>query len=345
MRLAALIVTLLFIVTVLPVDTVSAQEVTPPKGQLTGKHASLDCEMCHQTGVWHTTNKDVKVCQKCHQDQWDTLTKQSMHMALMRNGTIDRDGSTFQVKYCETCHDPHHNDYLRITTAKDSKETYYKFEDVMPLCLNCHSLSDGARPISNTNTMPQNTNTTARTNTTNTTTTKTTLSETTRGNVTLTTKTTTSTSTNANETTTTTTTTKRTTLSLVPSALAAPVSSPLMLQGQIDPVAAGTEVVVKGKSEGNTTWNILGRVTTDTDGKYEITWTPNSVGNFVLMASSGNLESGIYTVMVSEAKSGTGSPSLFLGLFSSPLFLVAVAAVVAVAVVAAFVFLRKKKEA
>ncbi|MCL5318784.1 MAG: hypothetical protein M1503_11070 [Thaumarchaeota archaeon] len=329
MRLAHIIVVLMFLVAVTAIGTVYAQEVTPPRGQLTGKHASLDCGMCHQTGVWHNTNKDVKVCQKCHQDQWNTLTKQSMHMALMRNGTIDREGNTFQVKYCTTCHDPHHNDYLRIT-AKNGNETYYKFENIMPLCLNCHSLSDGSRPISNTDVMPQNTSTTTKTTTT---TTKTTTSNTA----------TTQTTTNGTTVTTTKTKTKQTTLSLVPSALATTVSSPLVLQGQIDPLVAGAEVVVKGKSEGNTTWNILGSVATNADGKYEVTWTPSSVGNFVLMASSGSVESDVYTVMVSE-KSSTGSPNLFLGLSLSPLFLGAIIAAVAVAVVAAFVFMKKRKK-
>ncbi|MCL4437032.1 MAG: hypothetical protein M1503_06375 [Thaumarchaeota archaeon] len=328
MRLAHLVLALMFLVAVTAVGTVYAQEVTPPRGQLTGKHASLDCGMCHQTGVWHNTYKDVKVCQKCHQDQWNTVTKQSMHMALMRNGTIDREGGSFQVKYCTTCHDPHHNDYLRIT-AKDGKETYYKFDDIMPLCLNCHSLSDGSRPISNTDVMPQNTTTTKTTTTTTTT----------MGNITTTTRT----STNQTSVTTTTTKTKQTTLSLVPSALATTVSSPLVLNGQIDPSVAGAEVAIKVKSEGNTTWNILGNVATDADGKYEVTWTPSSAGNFVLMASSGRVESDVYTVKVSEG-TGTGSSSL-LGLSISPLFLGAILAAVAVAVVAALVFVRKRKKA
>ncbi len=327
MRLAALIVTLLLIVVVSLIGAVYAQEVTPPRGLLTGKHASLECDMCHQSGVWHDTNKDVTGCQKCHQNQWNTLTQQSMHAALMRNGTINREGATFQVKYCATCHDPHHNDYLRVA-ASDGKETYYKFDDIMPLCLNCHSLRDEARPVSNTITTPQNTNTPIQ----NTTTTRTTTTiTTTKTNVSDTTKTTTA------------TTSKGTTLSLVPSALTTPVSMPLVLRGQIDPSIPGTEIVVKGKSEGNTTWSTLGLVMTGADGEYELTWIPNSVGNFVLMASSGNIESGLFTVLVSESKPETEAPSMILGLFPSPLYLVGIVAVAAVALIAVLVLARKRK--
>lgn len=105
---------------------------------LTGGHAVLTCDMCHADEVWHTTNKDLTICQTCHSNTWNTIMN-SKHTALLYEGEFQGSGGDIKAKYCATCHNPHQPDMLRLSFVNGTN-IYIPFSEYTNLCVNCHLL-------------------------------------------------------------------------------------------------------------------------------------------------------------------------------------------------------------
>ncbi len=248
------------------------EEVIPPSG-MSGAHKFVTCEMCHDEDPWHEAKKNILICEACHPEQWHNVEGVGMHTQLLKEGIYTVGEVNLKINYCDTCHSPHNNDYLRIMSV-DGEETYYTFENFMGLCLNCH-FSGAAGYMTETTTR-----TTTRTTTTTTTTS-------------------------------TTTTATTTMLFMTPSELSIDTGSTLLVEGRIDPSVSGAAVTILGKPTGTGQWEVFGTAKTDINGEYSFEWTPTSEGNFDMKVSYGTADSSIYTVSVS-GEEDTGFLGLLL---------------------------------
>jgi hypothetical protein len=103
---------------------------------LTGAHSVLTCDNCHSDEVWHTTSKDITICQTCHASLWETV-EENKHGELFFEGEKDVLSGTVVVRYCATCHNPHQPDVLRIQYS-DGETIFIEFENYPDLCVKCH---------------------------------------------------------------------------------------------------------------------------------------------------------------------------------------------------------------
>ncbi len=337
----------LIIISSLATGFALAEEVKSPEG-LSGSHAALSCTLCHGDGVWHTAKKNTTICKSCHADQWETLTNNSPHSALMKEGSIKRFVVEFKTRLCLTCHSPHNNDYLRIETVGEEIR-YYTFNNSMQLCTNCHFGGRSAQTSSVRSAEKTNTTTTTITTTTTTKTVTTTAlsnsTTTTVSNMTTTQLSTNSVTLNAIVTTTstvnTTTNVANNTASqppvvlIVPSTLSLPLSASMSIKGYLVPAIEEANILIKSRTL-DSEWEEIGVATTDKSGKYEIEWTPATKGIFVLMASYGNTKSEPQTITVAQSESSeTQNP------FNSPISIAAMAGI-ALLIAAVLLISRKK---
>ena len=105
---------------------------------LTGAHSILSCSNCHIKEVWHSTSINSTVCKTCHPNVWD-LVLSNKHNNLLFNGNMSVTNGDLQVRYCDTCHNPHHPDVLRLTYLNGTA-IHIPFTENSELCLTCHDL-------------------------------------------------------------------------------------------------------------------------------------------------------------------------------------------------------------
>jgi hypothetical protein len=60
--------------------------------------------------------------------------------------------------------------------------------------------------------------------------------------------------------------------------------SPVRISGSISPALPGKNITIY-VSLGNSPWDVLAKVTTDSDGRYSYTWRPSSAGTYSIRAS------------------------------------------------------------
>ncbi len=130
------------------------------------------------------------------------------------------------------------------------------------------------------------------------------------------------------------------TISMTLSSTSITLGSDVTISGAIDPLRPGVNVTILYRLSGETDWTFLANVTTDQNGNYSYTWTPETTGTYEVKASwegdeeTLGHESDVQTLTV---KGAAGIP-----------LEIVVAAVVAIIIIAAivvyFVKIRKSKE-
>ena len=117
--------------------------------------------------------------------------------------------------------------------------------------------------------------------------------------------------------------------------------SDVTISGAIDPVRAGVNVTIWYRPSGETDWTFVANATTDSDGNYNYTWTPEEAGTYELKAS---WEGDDITL---DDESDPPYPTLTVkGASGIPLEIVAaavVAIIVIIVIVVYFVKIRKPK--
>jgi hypothetical protein len=98
------------------------------KSKVTGAHADLDCTTCHVDA--HKPEIDVTICSTCHADTW----------SMVQAGEHEGGSAPFE-RYCVTCHDPHHPEYLWNLTKDDWILLDATAPEINALCYQCHTFS------------------------------------------------------------------------------------------------------------------------------------------------------------------------------------------------------------